>query len=214
MADSKLADLTAVTALAGDELLYVVDDPGGTPLDRKVTVSNLARAKVVAESHADAGPSNTTTETALASLTLPGGIVAVGDLLRVVAAGDSLNNTGANVGHTMRFKLGGTTMATSNNVNVATNADRRKWFLIADLIIEAVGGSPAERAAGFHIWSGAGSTGWVLGTGFLGGVFSGVATEDLSTDKSVAVTVALGTASASADMIAKFASLTLLRKAA
>lgn len=44
MADSKLADLTEVTTLAGDEFLYVVDDPGGTPLDRKVTVANLARA--------------------------------------------------------------------------------------------------------------------------------------------------------------------------
>jgi hypothetical protein len=41
MADSKLADLTAITSLGGDELLYVVDDPAGTPVDRKVTVADL-----------------------------------------------------------------------------------------------------------------------------------------------------------------------------
>lgn len=41
MADSKVADLTAIAAIAGDELLYIVDDPAGTPLDRKVTVTNL-----------------------------------------------------------------------------------------------------------------------------------------------------------------------------
>lgn len=44
MADSKLADLTALAAIAGDELLYVVDDPAGTPLDRKVTIADLLAA--------------------------------------------------------------------------------------------------------------------------------------------------------------------------
>jgi hypothetical protein len=41
MADTKLADLTALTTPSGDDLLYVVDDPAGTPLDRKLTVSAL-----------------------------------------------------------------------------------------------------------------------------------------------------------------------------
>lgn len=45
MADSKVSDLTLLAAMGGDELLYVVDDPGGTPLDRKMTLSTLlARA--------------------------------------------------------------------------------------------------------------------------------------------------------------------------
>jgi len=44
MADSKLSDLTAVTTLGGDELVYVVDDPSGTPVDRKITATNLASA--------------------------------------------------------------------------------------------------------------------------------------------------------------------------
>lgn len=41
MADSKLADLTAITSPADADLLYVVADPAGTPVDRKVTVANL-----------------------------------------------------------------------------------------------------------------------------------------------------------------------------
>lgn len=41
MADSKVSDLTAVAALDLSELLYLVDDPAGTPLDRKITLANL-----------------------------------------------------------------------------------------------------------------------------------------------------------------------------
>lgn len=41
MPDAELADLTAITSLDGDEILYVVDDPSGTPADRKVTVDDL-----------------------------------------------------------------------------------------------------------------------------------------------------------------------------
>lgn len=43
MADSKLTDLTATTAIDGTELVYVIEDPSGTPLDRKVTATNLVR---------------------------------------------------------------------------------------------------------------------------------------------------------------------------
>jgi hypothetical protein len=38
---SILSDLTEDTAPAGDSLLYTVDDPAGTPVDRKVTKANL-----------------------------------------------------------------------------------------------------------------------------------------------------------------------------
>jgi hypothetical protein len=37
----KVSELTALTAPAGEDLLYIVDDPSGTPASRKVTVSNL-----------------------------------------------------------------------------------------------------------------------------------------------------------------------------
>jgi hypothetical protein len=44
MADSELADLTAATTLADDDLFYAVRDPAGTPVDRKITVANTRTA--------------------------------------------------------------------------------------------------------------------------------------------------------------------------
>jgi hypothetical protein len=45
MADTELQDLaTAITTLDGDELVYVVDDPAGTPASRKMTATNLAKS--------------------------------------------------------------------------------------------------------------------------------------------------------------------------
>ena len=41
MPDSKLTDLTALTATTNDDLTYVVDDPAGTPLSKKVALRNL-----------------------------------------------------------------------------------------------------------------------------------------------------------------------------
>lgn len=44
MADATLASLTATTALSNGDLLYAVRDPGGTPLDRKITTADTALA--------------------------------------------------------------------------------------------------------------------------------------------------------------------------
>jgi hypothetical protein len=41
MADTKVSDLTLISAVAFEDLLYVVDDPGGTPASRKATVQDL-----------------------------------------------------------------------------------------------------------------------------------------------------------------------------
>src|SRR3990167_11222904 len=41
MADSLLQDLTAITVPATTDLLYLVVDPAGTPLDRKITLASL-----------------------------------------------------------------------------------------------------------------------------------------------------------------------------
>ena len=41
MADQKVIDLTADTSPTIDDLLYLVNDPGGTPGDRKVTAESL-----------------------------------------------------------------------------------------------------------------------------------------------------------------------------
>ena len=41
MADSKLTALTAVTTSTGDDLIYIVDDPSGTPASYKITKDNF-----------------------------------------------------------------------------------------------------------------------------------------------------------------------------
>lgn len=42
MADTKLSALTNLAAVTSDDLVYVVDDPAGTPLSRKATAGALA----------------------------------------------------------------------------------------------------------------------------------------------------------------------------
>lgn len=43
MADQKITDLTADSAPTSDDLVVVVNDPGGTPVNRKVTLTNLTK---------------------------------------------------------------------------------------------------------------------------------------------------------------------------
>lgn len=48
MADAKLTALTANTAPVSADILYIVDDPGGTPLSQKITWGNLLGANLTA----------------------------------------------------------------------------------------------------------------------------------------------------------------------
>ena len=48
MADTKIEDLTADVAPTGDDLVVTVNDPGGTPVNRKVTLTNLFDALAAA----------------------------------------------------------------------------------------------------------------------------------------------------------------------
>jgi len=40
-ASNKVTDKTEMTDVQGTDIMYIVDDPGGTPADRKITVTNL-----------------------------------------------------------------------------------------------------------------------------------------------------------------------------
>jgi len=61
MADTKLTGLTADATPTTDDLVYVVNDPGGTPVSRKVTLANLRTTL---------SPSGTYTPTATAGTNL------------------------------------------------------------------------------------------------------------------------------------------------
>ena len=65
MANQKLTALTAITPTT-DDVLYIVDAPGGTPLSRKVTVLNLETLllgdQMLFVATADATVANSTSE--------------------------------------------------------------------------------------------------------------------------------------------------------
>jgi microcystin-dependent protein len=44
MAQKKISELAAVATLTNDDVVCVVDDPGGTPITKKITVANLKTA--------------------------------------------------------------------------------------------------------------------------------------------------------------------------
>lgn len=41
MADQKVTELTNLTTAASEDVFYVVDDPSGTPVSKKITAKNL-----------------------------------------------------------------------------------------------------------------------------------------------------------------------------
>lgn len=121
MADSKLTALTALTTVTGDDLLYVVDDPAGTPTSKKATAAVVREfANMVQATGTDA---NTTMAvntlyvvdmsawaTADRTYTLPA-TAAVGDRVGVmVTAGDASHELiiTAGTGDTLNGIAGGT----------------------------------------------------------------------------------------------------------
>lgn len=49
MADTKLSAITENTSPALEDLLYSVDDPGGTPVEKRVTIENINKGLVLLE---------------------------------------------------------------------------------------------------------------------------------------------------------------------
>lgn len=162
------------------------------------------RAKV--SSLVAAGPSNTVAETTLASLTTPSGLVA-GDCIRLRVAGDALNSTGSNVSVTLKLKIGATTVATSNNLALATAATgRRKWIAEFDIDLATLS---SEVITGRVTISASTANEIVLGTTSAGAAYA-TAAVDMTTLPAITLTATLDTASASAEFIARSSKLVVV----
>ena len=209
MADSKVADLTEATALAGDELLYLVDDPSGTPVDRKAKVSTVRRGWVLDTDHSTTFVENSTSETTLRTLSVPAGVVAAGDILRVVLGGFRLNASGGSVNYTYRFKIGATTAIAMAALSQSNNANNRKWAFLIDIFVGAT--VSAQKVVLHTINSGpttsAGGYGGDSGAGY------GSAAEDLSSAIDLTFTGQMGTAHASAEDTCEVGGLYLMKAA-
>lgn len=192
------------TIPAGSVLLAAVYVPAnatsvttGQIVDKRVQLTR-AVTKVVAEAHADAGAANLNTEQTLASLTLPGGLVAAGDIVKLICFGDLLNNSGSSITYTPKVKIGATTVLTGGASTVTASATRRSWKLEVECMVAATN---AERVIGKLTFGGL-----LTSTFSNGGLLSrwdgyGTAAEDLTADAAFVFTNQMGTANASADMI-------------
>lgn len=178
--------------------------------DKRVVV--LQPSRVIASTETTLPVVNTTVETDLFSLTLPGGLVAAGDRILVTMIGDQLNNSAGTVTYTYRFKIGATTVLATAAISFGTSANRRRWTATAEIAIES---ATAQRVGALLSVSDANAPNWdtVSGTTpFNPFVGSNTSAEDTSTDKAVVLSVQMGTASASADCRLLAAALTHIRK--
>ena len=106
MADSKLTALTENTTPSKDDLIYLVDNPGGSPISKKVTMANLVGGWI--------GVADTWTYVNAFQVTIPAGgtsFYSVGDKIRltqttvkyfsVVAVADTLLTITAGTSYTL-----------------------------------------------------------------------------------------------------------------
>lgn len=172
--------------------------------------SGIARSRILDEVHANAGSASSTSEQTLASLVLPAGIVAVGDVLKFSAFGDAMNNSGSTVTYTWRFKIGSTTLLATPALSHATGANRRKWTFNADIMFPT---TASERVGGRLLTTGSSNqTMDAVATALVADGY-GEATEDTAAALNVILTCQLGTSAATADVILRAAALELVKKA-
>lgn len=147
MADVKISQLVAVTAVTDDDLLVVVDAPGGTPATRKVTAVNARTyfAATVPSSAqtasytlvlADAGKAVTMTVATANTLTVPpASSVAfpVGTVVGVEQLGAGTTTVTAGAGVTLRSRGSLLALAGQYAVASARYLGSDVWIVTGDL---------------------------------------------------------------------------------
>ena len=120
-----------------------INDDGtlDTVFNRQVTLQTVA---------------NTVTETAVYTLSVPGGTLGTTKGLRLSLIGDQINNSGAGRTHTVRVKYGATTIFEAACSNVGNTATRSSLLLELELV--AANATNAQRAKGMMCLGEGGAT--------------------------------------------------------
>lgn len=125
MADSKVTGLSAITSASTDDLLYIVDDPGGTPASKKITFDNAQKSLTVVGKVAVIQPATGSTLTIVDGATLTASATAIvsgtntGDQTSVTGNAGTVTIVDAG-GDTTTFPLLGT--AATGSLAPATDA--------------------------------------------------------------------------------------------
>lgn len=145
-----------------------------------------------------------TAENTLTTLAIPTWVGA-GDLVRVSLIAEFLNNTGANVNFTYRFKIGSTTVIDTGALVIGTSSSSRKTKF--EFLTTVVSSSSQRSMLTMLTAAGAGAT---LSTS-ASVLLYGASTEDTTVSKNVVVTAQMGTSSANASVTAHAATLEVVR---
>lgn len=152
MADTKVTGLAALAVPADADLLYIVDDPAGSPIGKKITVGNLlARAygsmyvsAEAATSIAVAGTyvkaAGTTLAITLNDFDMPASnrlrYIGAGTLLCVVEASVSMKAGANNIESAWRFAKNGTTIEHSQvDRRVGVGADIGALVVVGEVTL-------------------------------------------------------------------------------
>lgn len=168
-------------------------------------------SRVVSSQLSDLSVVNSTTETDMFNFTLPT-TLQIGDVVRLSAVGDLLNNSGSSINFTFKLYVGTTATLANAAAAITTAANRRKWVLNADVVVVAP--ASAQRVGGVLVISNQSSSNFPLSAGSTT-TASGYATaaEDLTSAKACRFTVTLGTADATGDCYCHAATATILKAA-
>ncbi len=147
--------------------------------------------------------SNTTSDVTLATLTNPAALPAAGDFFIFESGGQLSNNTGGSINHTIRLKLGATTVLTTPAISIGTNAADREWYLRATIAFVS---AASQKISAMLAYSLPDTANWGGGSASPAGY--GTAAENSASSLAVAVSVQPGTAAATQSMQAHWATLT------
>jgi hypothetical protein len=110
--------------LAAD--VFILHNPSPAPfLGSRAFVDRLYTTQTVV---------NTTTETTIYTLSVPGGTLGTNKRLRITMVGDILNNTGGVQQENIRVKYGATTIATMGSLGLGFSAIRRPIWAWVELV--------------------------------------------------------------------------------